>query len=177
MKRKELTIAVQDYKEHGYFDTIGTDKGMILELEDDIFDRASIKVATCFIKEFGEDFGKKEMTIPANSYGQVLEHYKYELENILKTQRTKKWPITDRRHRSDVYVMMLGKQYVVNRRDDDDGFLEFYHGFYCNLKEYNDKGHPLYIQFVTEEDIKKYPGNHKCGDYFEPLKDLNAQNK
>jgi len=175
MKSKELTIAIQDYRVSGYFETIGTDKGMTLLLGKYSTEK-SRRVRDIFKRVYGNNFGEKEMVIPANSYGKVLEHYKHELENILQTQRTKKWPITDRRHRSDVYVMMLGKQYVVNRRDDDE-FLEVFYRFYTNLKEYNDKGHPLYIQFVTEEDIKKYPGNHKCGDYFEPLKDLNAQNK
>ncbi len=165
----KMILSVQDWRKFGYSNTVHTDKGMTLLLKDDVFDSTSMLIAGCFQKVLGTDFWKEDSILPPKSYGKILDLYEIEIRKLLVNQRTTPDPST----RYNDEVDMFGDIYIVNRRKYEDKNLEFFYGFFMNLKEYFDKGHPLYISTVTQEEIEANFGTHKAGDSYERLKDLN----
>lgn len=168
MKMK-IILSVQYWREFGYSNTVHTDKGMVLTLNNGEFNSIGMPIARCFQKVLGADFWKKDTILPPKSYGEILDLYEIEIRKLLVNQRTTPDPST----RYNDEVNMFGDVYIVNRRKHEDENLEFFYGFFMNLKEYFDMGHPLFISTVTEEEIEANFGTHKAGDFYEPLKDLN----
>ena len=166
----KVILSVQDWRKFGYSNTVHTDKGMTLLLKDGNFNLTGKFIAGCFQKVLGVDFWKEDRILPPKSYGEILELYEMEIRKLLANQRT----IPDPSTRYNDEVNMFGDVYIVNRRKYEDENLEFFYGFFMNLKKYFDNGHPLYISTVTEEEIEANFGTHRAGDSYEPLKDVNV---
>lgn len=165
----EIVIAVQDYKKYGFSNTVHTDKGTGIQLGENGIGYYGLSERIGFIFEeiVGSDFGKKDLILPANSYGNLIQRVEQELRSMLQNQ--KRIPID----KDDDIVEMLSIKYVINRRKDFDKELESFHLFYTNLKSYYDKGYPLYLSIATPEDVKKHFGNFKAGDHYEPISNQN----
>lgn len=162
----EIIIAVQDYRKFGYSETLHTDKGMMIQLDDngiEYYTNNGKRLGKVFEEIIGEDFGKKNLILPVNSYGNLVKRVEQELRSMLQNQKC--IPID----KDDDIVEMLGIKYVINRRKDFDKELESFHLFYTNLKSYYDKGYPLYLSIATPEDVKKHFGNFKAGDHYIPI--------
>jgi|GEM_PF-2076635 len=179
MVKKDLTrivIAIQDYKAYGYDNTVGTYRGMTISFNEDYtdFDSGySSFIGNAFVKALGPDFSKRDMVLPAYSYENILTELENAFKEAVKTIRqvplnryadaetyvqelkSKAYP-EDRNAKYDDLVEYFGDKYIINLRYDESGIIDSFYGFYKNLKEYLDNGHPLYISIATPEDREKY---------------------
>jgi len=165
----EIVIAVQDYKKYGFSNTVHTDKGTGIQLGENGIGYYGLSERIGFIFEeiVGSDFGKKDLILPANSYGNLIQRVEQELRSMLQNQ--KRIPSD----KDDDFREILGEKYVINLRKDNDAEISSFNRFYCNIKEYSDYGYPLYLTIATPEDVKKHFGNFKAGDHYEPISNQN----
>ena len=78
VKFMRVVVAVQDYKEFGYSETVNTDKGMII-----VFDEDKNVIKDIFEEIIGPDFGNKDLIIPANTYQNLIARIEQELRSML----------------------------------------------------------------------------------------------
>lgn len=91
----------------------------------------------------GPDFGKKDLLLPPNSYENIalkLEEKLREMLQYLKHIPTERYD--DKRE-------ILGGQYVINLRNQNDKSIYYLNLIYLNLKSYYDNGYPLYLSIAT----------------------------
>jgi len=120
-----------------------------------------------FEKVLGKDFGNIEIVLEPKSvlFLKLITDLGFKIQKLLETQRK----IPDPNTKYNDRVNMFGETYFVNRRKEEDTTLEHLYRFYKNLKQFYDYGYPLYLTPAREEDIKKYWGNFKAGDSYEPI--------
>jgi len=168
---KYVVVAVQDYKKYGYSNTVHTDKGMSIRVEDysGIYEYRNLTNYRKFIfeKVLGKKFGEKDIFLEPKSilFSNLLLELKLKLQDLLLNQKR----VPDPENRYDDIKEILGEQYVINLRKEEDKNLNAFNRFYLNFKEYYDYNYPLYLTIATPEDEKKYFGNFKAGDHYEPI--------
>ena len=168
---KEVIVSVQDYRIHGYSDTVFTDKGYLIVVEDypfNIKNLTNYKRIT-FEKVLGNNFGKEAIILEPKSpiFLELLKEMELKIKDLSKDN-----PKDFFDHRLDRYdekVNFLGEEFIINGRSDDDRKLVLFYEFYEKIKRFYDYNYPLYLVPATQEDEEKYYGNHERGDYYEPI--------
>ena len=172
---KEVIVAVQDYRDHGYSNTLFTDKGYLIVVEDypggntnrhNIYNYRR----TIFEKVLGDKFGHEAIILEPKSslFLELLNEMELKIKDL-----SKNLPKEFSDHRLDRYdekVTFFGEEFVVNGRSDYDRELVNFHEFYEKIKRFYDFNYPLYLVPATKEDEEKYYGNYDREDGYEPLK-------
>ena len=180
----KIVLARQDYKIHGYYDSVFTQNGNTLEtgIPSNLEDIGLQFEKEVFEELLGEDFGRKDFYYDPKTWGFIVDALENKLKEVLNT--IKKVP---KEHQQDALAYIRAykesffdpniawnDKYEDVRYEDVEIFLgEYYHHnikkyrrdlklyyfqmFYDNLKNNYEEGHPLYISVATVEDQKKYP--------------------
>lgn len=174
---KEVIVAVQDYRVHGYSNTVFTDKGDGIIVEDypggkeAPYNLTNYRRIT-FEKVLGEKFGNEAMILEPKStfFLELLKEMEQKIKDLSKNLPKE---FTDHRlDRYDEKVTFFGDEFVVNGRSNDDRDLVNFHEFYQRIRQFYDYNYPLYLIPATQEDEEKYYGNYDREDGYEPLKPL-----
>jgi hypothetical protein len=172
---KEVIVAVQDYRVHGYSNTVFTDKGDGIIVEnypggkEAPYNLTNYRRIT-FEKVLGEKFGHEAIVLEPKSslFLELLNEMELKIKDL-----SKNLPKEFSDHRLDRYdekVTFFGEEFVVNGRSDYDRKLVNFHEFYQRIKQFYDFNYPLYLVPATKEDEEKYYGNYDREDGYEPLK-------
>ena len=172
---KYVIVAVQDYRMHGYSNTLHTDKGYLIVVEDYPGGKEAPRNLTnfrriVFEKVLGEKFGHQAIILEPKSslFLKLLTEMELKLKDLLKTQCREF--LEHLNYRYDEEVEFFGEKYVINGRNYLDKALRNFHEFYQNIKQFYDYNYPLYLVPATKEDEEKYYGNYDREDGYEPLK-------
>ena len=158
----ETTVSIQDFKKHGYSNSIYTDRGFAIKIKDDedwYGDRKEIVKA--FKDGLNIELGKENLILKPDTYGNLISVFEQVLKENLKDQKR----IPDERY--DEIKEILGEAYAVNTRKPKDIFLKIVFGTYLFLKKAHEKKYPLYLILASEKDAEEYYGTYKFGDKLE----------
>ncbi|CAM3922716.1 MULTISPECIES: hypothetical protein [Flavobacterium] len=171
---KYVIVAVQDYRVHGYSNTVHTDKGYGIIVEDYPGGKEAPHNLTnyeriTFEKVLREKFGHEAIILEPKSelFLALLTEMELKLKDLLKTQCREF--LDHINYRYDEEIEYFGEKYVINGRNYDDKALRYFYEFYEKIKRFYDYNYPLYLVPATQEDEEKYYGDHERGNYYEPI--------
>jgi hypothetical protein len=172
---KYVIVAVQDYRVHGYSNTVFTDKGYGIIVEDYPGGKEAPYNLTnyqriTFTKVLGEKFGTEAIILEPKSslFLKLLTEMELKLRELLKTQCREF--LEHINYRYDEEMDFFGEKYVINGRNYLDKDLRYFYEFYQKIKRFYDFNYPLYLIPATKEDEEMYYGNYDREDGYEPLK-------
>ena len=171
---KYVIIAIQDYRIHGYSNTLHTDKGYLIVVEDYPGGNSNISNFTnyervTFEKVLGNKFGSEAIVLEPKSalFLELLQEMELKIKELSKDNP--KEFLDHELDRYDEKVAFFGEEIVVNARNKYDRELVNFYEFYEKIKRFYDYNYPLYLVPATKEDEEKYYGDHERGNYYEPI--------
>lgn len=171
---KYVIVAVQDYRNHGYSNTLHTDKGYMIVAEDYPGGNSNISNLTnyervIFEKVLGNKFGNEAIKLEPKSalFLELLQEMELKIKELSKDNP--KEFVDHELDRYDEKVTFFGQEFIVNARNKYDRVLVDFYDFYEKIKRFYDFNYPLYLIPATKEDEEKYYGNHERGDFYEPI--------